>query len=66
MGGVTDEGLWEMMIEGCSDEMFNYAHRSVSEDQPPNHLHVPSLVYQLLDNPPVFVMFTGHKIAKPC
>lgn len=22
-------------------------------------------IYELLDNPPVFVMFTGHKIAKP-
>lgn len=40
-GGVTDGGLWEM-IEGCSDEMFDYAHRSVSEDQPPNHLYAPS------------------------
>ena len=36
----------EFMNEGCSDEMFNYVHRSASENQPPNHLHVPSLVYQ--------------------
>lgn len=32
----------EFMSEGCSDGMFNSAHRSVSEDQPPNNLHVPS------------------------